>query len=421
MRDNILGIKNTIYKVYFLIGVFFIGFTLSVSSQNDLLKKGAVNAKNYFEEIVFEFQKNKIIIPVTIEGKTYRFLLDTGAPNIISSELYKAIQPKQIETISTRDANGKKQNLDIVSLNSIHIGAVEFINTAALVYDLNGSDIFRCFGIDGFIGSNLLRHSIIQIDSEKKLLTLTDSRKKLGLKKKDASKMKLVGSQSSPYVWITVKGKEKGNEHVLIDTGMGGLYDLSKNNYSIFKGKNIFNEIGQSDGASSVSLFGEVPINNQLRVHLPKLVVNNFEIQNCITHTTKDNNSRIGAEILDYGIMTIDFKNKRFYFNPKSDTVDVIEPAPGFTTTLKDNRVVIGYVWDEELRQKLKYGDIVLAINGEQINEASLCSYIIKKSVIASLTDMVLNIENKEGEVYDVSITKKELSTILSDFNISLN
>lgn len=401
--------------------IVIITCSLAVFAQNSSLKKGSVNGKNYYEEIEFEFEKNKIIIPVEIEGKAYKFLLDTGAPNIISYEVFEAIQPEIITTIPTNDANQKKQNLDVVSVKSLKLGNTEFINSTALVYDLNGSDIFKCFGIDGFIGSNLLRNSILQIDVEQKLIKLTDKSKRLKLDRKTSKKIKLVGNQSSPYVWIELKGKETGREMVLIDTGMGELYDISRDHYNVFKAKMIFNEIGQSDGASSVSLFGEVPINNQLRVHLPKLVINDFEINDWITHTTKDDNSKIGADLLNFGIMTIDFKNKRFYFKPKTKVHNSNKLHLGYTQTIKDNNIVIGYVWDEELKKKIQYGDEILALNREEVTVNKLCEYITKTSKTDKLKQIELKVKSKNGDIVDVLITKKELSTLLDDFNIQID
>ncbi|WP_299335157.1 retropepsin-like aspartic protease [uncultured Psychroserpens sp.] len=404
-----------------VLNIVIIACSLAVFAQNSSLKKGSVNGKNYYEEIEFEFEKNKIIIPVEIEDKTYRFLLDTGAPNIISYEVFKAIQPKVITTIPTNDANRKKQNLDVVSVESLKLGKTEFVNSTALVYDLNGSEIFKCFGIDGFIGSNLLRNSILQINAEEQLIKLTDKSKRLELDRKTSIKLKLVGNQSSPYVWIQIKGKEAGREMVLIDTGMGGLYDISRNHYNIFKSKEIFNEIGQSDGASSVSLFGEVPVNNQLRLHVPKLIINNFEINNCVTHTTKDDNSKIGAELLNYGVMTIDFRNKRFYFKPKTKSYDINTPHLGYTQTIKSNKIVIGYVWDEELQKLINYGDEILSVNGEEVTADKLCDYITKTSKTEALKQIELKVKSANGQIVDISASKKELTEILDNFNIKQN
>ncbi|MBR9847528.1 MAG: clan AA aspartic protease, partial [Algicola sp.] len=370
-------------------------------TQSKSFKKGKVKASNYFEKIAFEFEKNKIIIPVDIEGTTYRFLLDTGAPNIISKEVYEAIQPKHIVSVSTNDANEISQKLNIVSIESIKLGSIEFTNFSALVFDLNGSDIFKCFNIDGFIGSNMLRHSVIQIDAKQHRLILTDNVNRLVLDKKQSEKIKLVGNQSSPYIWIDLKGEENGREMILIDTGMGSLYDLSEDNYKVFKKKKIYNEIGVSDGASSLSLFGEVPVNSQTRVHLPKLIINNFEINDAITHTTKDDHSKMGAELLNYGIMTIDYRKKRFYFNPHKDSLN-LKGDFGFTKTLKDNTIVIGYVWDEDLKTKISYGDQILEVNGEEVNSVYLCDYLTKKSMLKTFEAISLKVKTKNGTILDL-------------------
>ncbi|WP_415190322.1 retropepsin-like aspartic protease [Psychroserpens sp.] len=385
------------------------------------MKKGKVTSKNYIEQVTFEFEKNKIVIPVEIEGKTYRFLLDTGAPNIISSELYEAIQPDHVANIPTEDANGMKQQLDVVTLKHLKIGAVEFEGFNALVFDLNGSSIFKCFGIDGFIGSNLLRHSVVQFNAEDRLLTLTDQPKKLGLNEKEGLKIKLVGSQSSPYIVIELDGTESRRETVLMDTGMGGFYNVSKRNYGIFKSENIFQPIGESTGASSISLFGETPTNTQTRVFLPELKINTTTFQNIITQTTADDGSKVGAELLNHGIMTIDFKRKRFYFKSTLETIDMSEPDIGFELTLKDKFFVVGYVWDTDLQDKLQYGDKILEVNGVVLDDSNFCKYVLKDAIINSENKFDISFEDNEGVIQNILVNKKELDTILADFNFQKN
>ena len=50
--------------------------------------------KKYYEVIDFEIVMKKIVIPVTINNKEYKFLLDTGAPNIISKTVFNDIIKK---------------------------------------------------------------------------------------------------------------------------------------------------------------------------------------------------------------------------------------------------------------------------------------------------------------------------------------
>jgi len=131
----------------------------NIYSQSIDLNIGKANTKNYYEEISFELVNDKVIIPVTIEGERYRFILDTGAPNIISKEIYDLVKPKLIKSIPVTDASGKREYLNVVSLESLKLGNVSFEQTAALVYEQNANPLFKCFRVDGFIGSNMLRNS----------------------------------------------------------------------------------------------------------------------------------------------------------------------------------------------------------------------------------------------------------------------
>ncbi|PNW28688.1 retropepsin-like aspartic protease [Formosa algae] len=391
--------KNLPYLLFFLV--------TQIYAQKIDLNIGEVSANDYFETIAFEFQTEKIIVPVEIEGVTYKFILDTGAPNIISKEIHDLISPKLLNTIPITDASGIKENLDVVSVKSLKFANVVFENTATLVFDKTKNPVFECFGVDGFIGSNMLRNSIVQIDVLQKKIRLTNNRKLLDLDKKNSSKIKLFGTQSSPYVWVKLKGEKRGKEQVLIDTGASGLYDISKSNYNKFSDQSIFNALGESEGASAISLFGDVPVETHYRLHLPTLEVNDHDFNNVITITTNDRNSRIGSELLKYGVMTIDFLNKRFYYKAEHNPINVEVAEYGFSKTLKDNKLVVGFVWDEELHKVLNYGDEILQINNTDI---VLCD-IINKSTEEDLNPfMELKIKPLKGDVFDITVEKHLLT-----------
>ena len=77
-------------------------------------------------------------------------------------------------------------------------------------------------------------------------------------KEEDFSKIELFGSQKAPYIELNFSGKnkEKASDMVLFDTGMDGLYDMSKRAFTVFEKQNIFEIKGESEGLSSVGLFG---------------------------------------------------------------------------------------------------------------------------------------------------------------------
>ncbi len=377
------------------------------NSQNFSLNKGKTLTKDYYTEISFEYVKNKIIIPVTIEGNTYRFILDTGAPNIISENLSHIIQNDSLSTIPITDINQKKKQLKVVSIPKLILGDVTFENSSAMVYDINQNKIFECFKIDGFIGSNMLRNSIIQIQLNNKLIKLTNNKKRLHLNKKNAVKMKLLGIQSSPFIWINFKGDNNAKEQVLIDTGMDGFYDMSNNNFKLFEKKSIIKIIDSSYGGASVGIFGLDKKTNQYRFLLSKIKISNTTFNNFITKSTHGKHSKIGAKILNYGDITIDYKNKRFYFNSFNESVDLKKKMLGFNPTMVDNKVVIGFVWDEELKDLIDFGDEIIEVNNIKIQESDFCDLVLVKSVFKNNEKFNMLIKRKNENMIELYLEKK--------------
>jgi len=364
-------------KILFCTLIFL--FMPQLFGQHKSMNVGEINTKNYFESIKIGWVKSKIIVPIKIKGKTYRFILDTGAPNIISTKLYEDIKAETIDNILVRDAFGKEDSLRIALVGKLEIGNLSFENTASLVFDLEANKIFNCAKIDGFIGSNMLRNSIVQIDVPNKTLILTDNKKKLHLNKKNSLKMELLGMQSNPYVWIKLNGKKTGKEQVLVDTGMDGFYDLSLKHFEIFRQDEIFGILNRGEGSSSVGIFGDVPVSEHYRVLTPSIGIAGVLFKNVVTVTTDDDNSRIGSEILKYGVVTIDYKNKRFYYNTSEQEYNLLEKISGFSYTMKNDKLVVGFVWDESLKNKIAYGDEIVEINGKGIDEFDFCDLILEE------------------------------------------
>ncbi|MCF7560888.1 retroviral-like aspartic protease family protein [Sabulilitoribacter multivorans] len=375
--------------------------------QNFYFKTGTPSTRNYYTEIKYEDVNGKIIIPVTIEGVVYRFLFDTGAPNLISKDLWKKIASKSVKIISVTDANQKKQRMELASIPRLTIGTLSFKNSSALVFEGENNLVFECFNIDGIIGSNLLRKSIIQIQSKNKLLILTNDSKKLNLKKEHASKLLLVGKQSSPYISIKLIGEDSGTESLLFDTGASGFYDLCKTNYNVLKEKKIAKILSKSYGSSSVGMFGIADKSEQYLLKIPQLKVNNHILKNVVTTTGDDDNSRIGSDILKYGTVTLNFSKEVFYFQPFQSVDNLDEKLLGFTPTIENNKLVVGFIWDELLKEKIEFGDEIIEVNGIDVQNQEICNFINKKSIFKNSDVLNIVFKNKNGE-----ITKMELEKI---------
>lgn len=366
--------------------------------------QGKINDKEYYEVIPYETEIGKIILPVTIKDKTYRFLLDTGAPNLFSPQLLKELNVAEGDSINVNDANNQDQKMKFVVVPQVKIGNLIFENQAGLIYDFEKHNLLSCYKIDGFIGSNLLQNSIIKINGSNKTVIITNKIKSLNIDKKPI-KMKLVGNQKSPYIELKFEGKnnDKASDMVLMDTGMDGLYDMSKRAYTIFEKNNIFKALYSATGIGDLGLFGAGNSSEQKLLEIENANLNQQIINNLMVSTTSDDNSRIGLDFLKYGDITLDFLNKKFYFE-SAKTIDVKEKTPKFYTSVQNDKVVIGIVWDEKLKTLMNTGDEVISVDQIDITNISLCDFLRLKKEWKNKDSYILKIKNKEGQISEITI-----------------
>ncbi|WOD43078.1 retropepsin-like aspartic protease [Hwangdonia lutea] len=387
--------KKIIAFIFLLVSIPSIG-------QKNLFTKGLVTPKNYYTEIDFEYISEKIIIPVTIQNKTYRFLFDTGAPNLISAQIKNDIKTNAIKSINIKDATSKRNSLEVVSVPEITMGGISFKNCPTLVDTNKQNFIFDCFEIDGIIGSNMLQKSIVQIDLKAKVIRLTNNKKKLTLNKGDAAKLYLIGRQKSPYIWINLHGEKKAREHLLIDTGMKGFYDVSLKNFNALQKNKIFKVQSEGLGSKSIGFFGAAKKSKLYRVTVDTLKINHTIFKNVTTETTNDDNSRIGSEALKHGIMTIDFLNKKFYFSSYKSTIDLKEKLLGFSPTVINNKLVVGVVWDKNLKNKISFGDEIIKLNTLDVPQIDICDFITSKTLFPKKDTVALTIKTSKGFIKNV-------------------
>jgi len=104
------------------------------------MKNGEVEQEEFSVQIPFEYRLGLIILKVNISGEEYDFLLDTGAPNVISNELAKKLEINIVTRQKVGDSQGQKSDLELAKLDKISIGGIHFLNTGAAIADLSLSN-----------------------------------------------------------------------------------------------------------------------------------------------------------------------------------------------------------------------------------------------------------------------------------------
>lgn len=110
--------------------------------------RGRSVEKKFYAVVPYEELKSKLIIPVQIEGRTYKFLFDTGAPNLIGHALHDQIKTNEINSVQVKDANDSKRPLQVVEIPMLAIGGVFFKNSPAIVNDSSRNSILKRLKIE---------------------------------------------------------------------------------------------------------------------------------------------------------------------------------------------------------------------------------------------------------------------------------
>lgn len=382
-----------------------LSITCSYSQEGFTLNQGGTNQKNYYTEIEYEDIRWAPIINVTINGKTYRFMVDTGAGNTISKKLFDQIKPEVINKIPISDSNNQTDSLRIVILKEITIGNLVFNNIPSAVP--KDSFIFDCLKIDGFIGSNMLRNSIVQFSSKNRKIAITDQPEKLYLHQKQGRDMYLTPSQSRPILTLEFFGKGSGTIPALFDTGFADFFNLALFHFNATQHAEVFNVQAKSRGRNSLGLYGFGNDTTQYRLQVPELHINGIVFKNVNHNTTVGNESIIGARLLDYGIVTIDYKRRKFYFEPFETSFDLSSGWFPITIIPRDNKIWIGMIWDNQLKDKISLDDQILAIDGVDYTNVSTCEIMVKPTIFNGTSQAILTLRNSSGVIRKVTIYKK--------------
>ena len=344
-------------------------FASAIFAQSNIFNQGSIKEEKYVQKIPYQNVNGKLLVPVTINGKQYTFLFDTGASFAISHKLYQEINPPIIGQAITGDITGQVKDINVILLPMLHLGGITFIDTPGGIYLEESAKLFECFGVYGIIGSNMLRNSVVQFDEQSKHIFISNSFYHLPKKRARLQKMKVTDS-SKPVIKVVLQnGKQRANIEVLFDTGASDMFSMAIRSYNFFNERvDVTNKIAESEGSFIWGMHGWSDKQQHVLLSIPELIVNRMPFKDVII-TTSNTISTVGTQLLQYGKVTLDYPKKRFYFehfdnvnkNKLSERPWAIHP------TMQDDKLVVGIIWDKELESQINLGDEILSINGVDI------------------------------------------------------
>jgi hypothetical protein len=131
--------------------VLFVFFLIITSAQGKrFFETGDVQLNNPVEKINLNYANDLPLVKVSINGKSYNFLFDSGAPTVISNAIYTELNLKKEHTSKVKDSQKNKQEQIFSTLPEMTVDHIVFKNIGAIVMDLSGSEL-GCFKIDGIL------------------------------------------------------------------------------------------------------------------------------------------------------------------------------------------------------------------------------------------------------------------------------
>lgn len=301
------------------------------------------------------------------DGRTYRFLIDTGSTvTYVSPELGKRFAVKQKkgapQLVHVRSANGGEIDLESIVLRRLTLGDSHFERVPALLFDFTDLSSHLGLTIDGIIGFPVFRNTLLTMDYPGSRLVIAPYPAAFAPLPKQTPQVSTIAfnnQQSTPLIPV-----QMGNESfiVLIDSGSDGSLSLNP------VGLHPRFANGPRIGTIVSSLQGD---RRQLTGRLSQdMLIGAHRIEKPIVDLT-DQLSAIGGEFLRHFAVTFDQRRNQVTFARDRDGPVVMEPRRhtglSFARSPAYWRVLTVIPDTPTAKLPLQAGDLCVRINGEPV------------------------------------------------------
>ena len=364
-----------------LIALFFLVIVSSRTHGQEILGFSLSGGQNRVR-IPIEIQNNLVIVPVVLNRQIpLKFILDTGVRTaILTEKTFSDILNLPYSRKYSIAGPGGVKVVDAYVTNNVTLDlpGVHGQGHALLVLDQDYLELRNYLGTDvhGILGYELFSRFVVQIDYERKILTIQNTEK--FVPKRKFEMLPLTVEDTKPYIEANVQINDTTTSRVklLLDTGAshGLILEPGSGPAINVPPKHINSIIGRGLGGIITGQIGRI---GSLEIGRYKIqqVITNFPDPNSYMDSIKNNravfrNGAIGGEILSRFTVVFNLpfekvyfkKNpsfkKKFYFNQSGLTLK----AEG--VNLRRFKITDVRVNSAAEKVGILPGDIILAING---------------------------------------------------------
>lgn len=369
------------------------------SCHHFIMRSGDISLKKEVTEIPFEYRLGLPIIKVTINGKSYDFLFDTGASNTISQELTEKINAKTKGFQGVIDSQRNKSIVKIIQLDTISIGGYHFLNTGAIVADLTKSIAVNCLNIDGIIGSNLIQLANWEIDFKNQKIKISSFENQFKVPPyADTIKYK---TDCYYKQYIDLKIGDKKIKNLTFDTGSSGYINCSGKDYNNFLQNDLLSKTNYGYGVSSSGLFGKGEPDSVFYATTNSLTLGNTPINQPLIEFRKKHSDMIGTGFLgNFNVILLPQKKEIILI--KVDDREESARTFGFGFFPYADSLKVDYIINNSIATKkgLKLNDRIVEINGMDVRSIDTKCYCDIQNKILSKKDSInITIHRKDKEI----------------------
>lgn len=331
-------------------------------------KISAADGKHIYTELTYNDDFGVPVIEAAIDGRTYRFILDTGASILCITDHVAKIAGFEIKKSLYRFKNFQGR-LQTARVGKLTMGNIIVRDEKAVILSANNT-IFRTLGIDGIIGGTVLAHFIVSFDARRRRIVITDDAARIPTSHDRWGRFRFWRALPLMQVGICDANGVEKNIKMLFDSGNGTgavvMPSVKQFEDQIDTGAVVSVERGE--GVASRMIGGLGALSKKLyRGRIGCLSLAGQKLNGIPVMSGGMAYPLLCWRLTSLGIITLDYPRKRYGFAPHGDVRAWKMTAYPVMTAVEKGRLIIASVWEPQLRRVISPGYEVTAIGPTSI------------------------------------------------------
>lgn len=396
--------KSTMFKQLFFI-IFLALTSLSAIAKDE--QSFSITEKDFVDTIKISYHHHSIYVPVTIDGKTFQFVFDTGASAFIISDSLKDLLTESDKKIKFSDFNKNVNKVNTYKIPAVTMGNIHLNDVTSII--MKGEGLANM--IDGVIGAGaLFKYGLLtKISLKDSILIITD--RKDFFDSENGQTMNCDSNRKCPHVQFSMSHGKGGD--LMFDTGCNSFMNINRKYYDKAlksKEKELFKQQIEwvDTGSIRYSVFGLEKPTEHIFMKLKEVRIDSLCFNDVPTEVA-DGYTVIGCRILEYGSIIVNPTTHTLTYQPYNDitnNIHIKEKPMDYGSMFVDGKIVVVMINtnSDVYRQGLRKGDYLIEHNGVTIN--SLGDLKMARIATEHLETYPCKFRNSNGETKEIIIEK---------------